>query len=38
MREGQGALASGIAGLGLPGLTWGLDKMGIDLLPGIPSI
>jgi len=29
MHEGQGAAASGIAGIGLQGLPWGLDKMGI---------
>jgi hypothetical protein len=31
MHEGQGAAASGIAGIGLPSLTWGLDKMGVEI-------
>jgi hypothetical protein len=31
MHEGQGAAASGFAGIGLPSLTWGLDKMGVEI-------
>jgi len=29
--EGIGAAACGVGGLGLPGLMWGLDKMGVEI-------
>ena len=35
MREGLGAAASGAAGIGLSVLTWGLDKMGIEIPYGV---